>query len=665
MKGIKQNFCRLPVGCLTMVLLLPIFGIAVKAQEKAAANSNQVNADAAPAAAVTPTPIPFSEIVAQAESASASLKELASGISADTTAENVEQNLPAKTEEINAKLEEMARIVEGRPSLESLKNLETEWKTLSKNLPKWNDDLTSRAKKLEGDLEQLNTLEEKWKKMLNELKTSPETPPQVTARIEEIITSTAQIRTQIEVEQSRIVALQSKVAEQQKRVAGVATSIPGVAIAVALMPPLDAIGFGFGIAATSDSVQGLNIARGAGLLILTNLVAIMFSAMLVFLALRVNTEGATEKVKEWRSRDHESVWAKYFLARFPGFDKLRTIGSLPGRFLLILVSLVLISVPLYESFTQLKDEIVQKQEQNRVEDAVRKVWKENFAELPDGRPRGYINNVETSNEDNRTVVQMNILTGQPLSKDERNLYSQNLASRLDIEPEKLDLRFVEIPTTSSEFLAKARKQARENIQSEADKIFTEKQKLLAARIREHSLSGIKDYFKNFELPAPAEFVNYQINMDGNSVPQVNIVYLSSQEIEGNRQIEIADVVQSRLDDPAVKVSFERIEPLVGTVNFDNNQAKLSGAAIALLDLTGQIIRHNPNLIVEISAGKDENESDKLIVEKRTETITNYLASKWQIAADRTISAAAADARRGATLRIKLKQQMPVSTDAEN
>ena len=450
-----------------------------------------------------------------------------------------------------------------------------------------------------------------------------------------------------------------------KEVKGVATSIPGVAIAVALMPPLDAIGFGFGIAATSDSVQGLNIARGAGLLILTNLVAIMFSAMLVFLALRVNTESATEKVREWRSRDDESVWAKYFLARFPGFDKLRTIGSLPGRFLLILVPLVLISVPLYESFTQLKDEIVQKQEQNRVEDAARKVWSENFAELPDGRQRGYINSVETSNEDNKTVVQMNILTAQPLSKDERNLYSQNLASRLDIEPEKLDLRFVEIPTTSSEFLAKAQKQARENIQSEADKIFTEKQKLLAAQIREHSLSGIKDYFKNFELPAPAEFVNYQINMDGGGIPQVKILYLSSQEIDGNRQIQIADEVQSRLDDPAAKVSFERIEPLVGAVNFDSNQAKLSGAAIALLDLTGQIIRHNPNLAVEISAGKDENESDKFIIEKRMKTITDYLASRWQIAADQTISAAATDSRRAADLRIVLKKQMPISTDAEN
>ncbi len=225
MKKINQNLCRLLVGYLAVILLLPVFGIAVKAQEKAAANSNKANADIAPAATVTPTPIPFSEIVTQAESASASLKELASGISADTTAEIVERDLPALKSEIDAKLEETARIIEGRPSLERLKSFETAWKTQTKNLPEWKNDLTSRAKKLEGDLKQINTIEEKWKKTLDELKTEVETPREVTVRIEEIIASAAQIRTQIEAEQSRIVALQSKVAEQQKQVADALESI--------------------------------------------------------------------------------------------------------------------------------------------------------------------------------------------------------------------------------------------------------------------------------------------------------------------------------------------------------------------------------------------------------------------------------------------------------
>ncbi|MGA7413461.1 MAG: DUF389 domain-containing protein, partial [Bryobacteraceae bacterium] len=62
------------------------------------------------------------------------------------------------------------------------------------------------------------------------------------------------------------------------------TALPGVAIAVALMPPLCVVGFGLG------SGLNLEIMSGAGLLFLTNLVAIVASAFLVFLLIGLNTE---------------------------------------------------------------------------------------------------------------------------------------------------------------------------------------------------------------------------------------------------------------------------------------------------------------------------------------------------------------------------------------
>ena len=58
----------------------------------------------------------------------------------------------------------------------------------------------------------------------------------------------------------------------------IAAALPGVAIAAALVPPLAVVGFGF---ATAD----LSIATGALLLFLTNLIAIVLAASLVFLAL--------------------------------------------------------------------------------------------------------------------------------------------------------------------------------------------------------------------------------------------------------------------------------------------------------------------------------------------------------------------------------------------
>src|ERR1051326_3714057 len=83
-----------------------------------------------------------------------------------------------------------------------------------------------------------------------------------------------------------------------REIKGVVTSIPGVAIAVELMPPLSVVGYGLGVALTLNRVEGLQVARGGGLLFLTNLVAITFMAMLVFLALHLDTESVKERMQE-------------------------------------------------------------------------------------------------------------------------------------------------------------------------------------------------------------------------------------------------------------------------------------------------------------------------------------------------------------------------------
>lgn len=56
---------------------------------------------------------------------------------------------------------------------------------------------------------------------------------------------------------------------------GMVTSIPGVAIAVALMPPLCVVGYGLGFAFSFNLREGLKVARGGGLLFLTNLTSRM------------------------------------------------------------------------------------------------------------------------------------------------------------------------------------------------------------------------------------------------------------------------------------------------------------------------------------------------------------------------------------------------------
>src|SRR5665213_3674686 len=74
------------------------------------------------------------------------------------------------------------------------------------------------------------------------------------------------------------------------------TALPGVAIAVALMPPLCAMGFGLGSGLDTE------IMGGAGLLFLTNLVAIVATAFLVFLLVGPSTGDAGNVMAT--SREH-------------------------------------------------------------------------------------------------------------------------------------------------------------------------------------------------------------------------------------------------------------------------------------------------------------------------------------------------------------------------
>ncbi len=210
------------------LLLVAVLFPATRAQNTAAPPVNQPAANASPQASVAPqaslTPIPYSEIIAQAENASATLKEIAAGIASDPAAETIERDLPALIDEINARLEETAQVVEGATSLDTLRSFEADWRTLTRNLPRWRNDLTERARKLEGDLKQLDDLSERWRKTLGELRNT-ETPSEVTARIEEIILTAANTRREIETRQTRIVALQKTVAEQQNRVDEASDSI--------------------------------------------------------------------------------------------------------------------------------------------------------------------------------------------------------------------------------------------------------------------------------------------------------------------------------------------------------------------------------------------------------------------------------------------------------
>ncbi|MGO8719601.1 MAG: DUF389 domain-containing protein [Acidobacteriaceae bacterium] len=127
---------------------------------------------------------------------------------------------------------------------------------------------------------------------------------------------------------------------------GTVTTLPGVAIAVALMPPLCAMGFGLG------SGVNTHIMGGAGLLFLTNLVAIVSSAFLVFLLVGMNSPVVRSEMEE--SRKGERFAEK--LSQGPLGRALANSGQLRWRILMLAVLLAVIAVPLRTALMQVAGE---------------------------------------------------------------------------------------------------------------------------------------------------------------------------------------------------------------------------------------------------------------------------------------------------------------------
>jgi uncharacterized hydrophobic protein (TIGR00271 family) len=126
------------------------------------------------------------------------------------------------------------------------------------------------------------------------------------------------------------------------------TALPGVAIAVALMPPLCTIGFGLG------SGRNTAIMGGAALLFLTNLVAIVASAFVVFLLIGMNSADIEAEATESRTHD---VLAQMLL-RSPVGRFFSSGMHLRWRILMIVVVLGSLAIPLRQALLQVAGETV-------------------------------------------------------------------------------------------------------------------------------------------------------------------------------------------------------------------------------------------------------------------------------------------------------------------
>jgi uncharacterized hydrophobic protein (TIGR00271 family) len=373
-----------------------------------------------------------------------------------------------------------------------------------------------------------------------------------------------------------------------KSLRGVATSIPGVAIAVALMPPLCVTGYGVGVLLTVERAQGLGIVRGGALLFVTNLIAITFASMLVFLALHVDAECVRSYIRDWRRDDPGSAAVRRVLDRLAMPKALARIGSLPARLVLLVVLVAAVFVPLKRSFDALSREIAQRHELNAIQREASNVWQERFATGAGGETRSFIDVLEARRqEDGRTALTMRVFTSRALSNEERTAYVDALASSLRRDPATIALTLVEIPTSRYEIAARARPEP-----VAAAEIPLAQQLDLVRRRTASTLAATP-------LPAGATLLDAPVTIRA-ARTEVTLTYLAATPFGADAQSLIVRDVQSRLGLQRARVSLRWV-PQTTQVAFTGRSTTPAVAAQQQLVTLAQRLEEYPELLATVSA----------------------------------------------------------------
>ena len=423
-----------------------------------------------------------------------------------------------------------------------------------------------------------------------------------------------------------------------REVKGVVTSIPGVAIAVALMPPLSVVGYGVGLMLVFDASTGWRVASGGGLLFLTNLVAIILTGMLVFLALRIDTREVRADVEDWEQSDSESVFVINSLKKIPGLEKARKIHSIPLRLAMILLPMALILVPLSSAFNQLRTEIAAKQRESHVRSVVTEVWQQRFQNDGEGSSRSSVDKLEVTEKDGYVDIRLRVFDDTPYTLTEKKECARLIAQRLGRPAESVHLRLTEIPTVSViESLRESRDEARE------------------MDLKSPTLNG-RDAAEQFDaavsgiaFPSGAEILRREIAGGGSYPLSVRIIYLSETRFDKETESAIIDEISKKLRAADVRVTFGFVPATVGNIIFGNAGGELPVSSQLRLDLVGRLMNENPPLGLTVSLPPLTGGAPPELDRRYTEILT-YLGDRWQIDTGRIKLVASEDGDRNVMLR---------------
>lgn len=393
-----------------------------------------------------------------------------------------------------------------------------------------------------------------------------------------------------------------------RQVKGVVTSIPGVAIAVALMPPLCVVGYGTGVAVSENFSEGMKIAAGGGLLYLTNLVAITFTSMLVFVMLRIDTVRVREKLQLWRETDKEYIFWLNVISKVPRLEQAREIRSFALRLLMVLLPLLIIFIPLSQSFSKMKEDIIAKQNQNKLETKAKEIWNDKIQQ-PEGKPiRSELDHLRINEEDGKLKVYIRVFEKIPYTQDDKDKYVTLLGRELKKRNDEIILQLVEIPLSEKD--------------KKSPVILATPTPVSVAEMQARYLERIQSSLAGLKLPLPATLIDYDITIKSNNRSEVIINYLSNRDIEDDGKSMLGEDIRKRMNLQNFGLSYVRISSELQKIPFEKNSAELEDEVIELLKAIGQILQTHPKLRLRIMLKPDEKGSE--ILKKRK----NKLKKIW-------------------------------------
>lgn len=431
---------------------------------------------------------------------------------------------------------------------------------------------------------------------------------------------------------------------------GVVTSIPGVAIAVALMPPLCVVGYGIGIGLSPYTLisRGFQVARGGGLLFLTNLAAITLMSMLVFLALNIGIPEVKSQVRDWHDQDPESQWVQSLLSRLPMTRRLQKIGSLPSRLVVIFLPILFLLIPLNQAFSRLQTELAQKQEDNRLRRLTTTLWQQNFANTASGEPRSYISQLNTAVSEDKLTVHLTVFTSEPYTHKDRQILRASLARKMGRSIEFLDVQLIEILTASSELLAQL---SDEPVLPELLKL--EPAPLTVTQAQVNFLQTVNSALEAVVLPSPAQPLRHEVSTSVVVPLTVKIFYLSARDIDRDAQTLLREDLRHRLSTPTAQIILERVPTFPSPLTFELDLSTLSSVNQQTLRKVGRILQQQPDLAMDIEVRAEALEAPA-INGNRIKAIQDLLVKTWQVSANRITSRSGPVLARGQRPTVLLK-----------